>query len=140
MEIADNWKMISNATLGTPVDQSFSIAHVTTDPVTVVYEKLIAGAGATRPTRDAVDERVIRQIQTGTGKILGAQREVGGWPMLAPGKPALDTDRDGMPDAWESARRLNLHDSADGNQDRNGDGYTNLEQYLDWLVQSPVGG
>ena len=43
---------------------------------------------------------------------------------------ALDTDRDGMPDAWESQHALNPADPADGPTDRDNDGYTNLEEFL----------
>jgi hypothetical protein len=38
-----------------------------------------------------------------------------------------------MPDAWETAHRLNPHDAADGARDRDGDGYTNVEEYLNSL-------
>ena len=37
----------------------------------------------------------------------------------------FDTDRDGMPDAWEAAHGLNPA-VADNNGDFDGDGYTNL--------------
>ena len=48
--------------------------------------------------------------------------------------PGWDTDHDGMPDEWEKAHGLNPGDAADGNQDMTGDGYTNLEKYLNSLV------
>lgn len=35
---------------------------------------------------------------------------------------------------WETTHGLNPNDDADGNQDRDGDGYTNLEEYLGALV------
>ena len=46
-----------------------------------------------------------------------------------------DTDHDGMPDAWEKAHGLDPHDPADRNGDRDGDGYTNLEEYLNSLCE-----
>jgi hypothetical protein len=55
--------------------------------------------------------------------------DVGGFPAIAAGTPYIDTDGDGMPDAWEKARGLDptVNDSAG---DRDGDGYTNIEEFL----------
>jgi len=39
-----------------------------------------------------------------------------------------------MPDAWETAHRLDPNDAEDRNGDQNNDGYTNLETYLNSLV------
>jgi hypothetical protein len=86
--------------------------------------------------RDAVDTRVINSYYAGTGSIISSEAEVGGFPVIANGTACTDTDRDGMPDGWELARGLNPTNAADGNgdRDRNGDGYgdgwTNLEEYL----------
>ena len=41
-----------------------------------------------------------------------------------------DTDQDGMPDWWEEVKGV-----SDGNADENADGYTNLEEYLNWLAE-----
>lgn len=65
--------------------------------------------------------------------MINSQDEVGGWPTLE-SKPALpDLDRDGMPDAWEQSHGLRPDDPGDRNGDRNNDGYTNLEEYLNSL-------
>ena len=73
-----------------------------------------------------------------TGKVIDSQNEVGGWDMYpSVSRPAgFDTDRDGMPDAWERELGLNPNDPTDGNQNHNGDGFTNLEQYINGLTQS----
>jgi hypothetical protein len=55
--------------------------------------------------------------------------EVGGYPEYL-GKPYIDSDGDGMPDEWETAHGLNPHDPSDAIQDRNGDGYTNIEKFI----------
>jgi hypothetical protein len=51
------------------------------------------------------------------------------------GTPPPDTDLDGMPDAWEKAQSLNPDDPKDGPLDPDGDGYTNLEDYLNGLME-----
>ena len=39
-----------------------------------------------------------------------------------------------MPDAWEIINGLNPKDPGDQNEDFNGNGYTNLEKYINGLV------
>jgi hypothetical protein len=41
-----------------------------------------------------------------------------------------DDDNDGMPDAWEAANGLNPLSAGDAGQDADGDGMTNLEEYV----------
>jgi hypothetical protein len=93
---------------------------------------VLAGAGASR-VRDAVDIRVVASVRDGSGRIIDSQDQVGGWPDLAPGSPWIDGDGDGMPDDWEGAHG---HDPArpDGAADRDGDGFTNLEDWLNSLT------
>ena len=38
-----------------------------------------------------------------------------------------------MPDEWEITHCLDLYDPNDANGDRTGDGYTNIEEYINWL-------
>lgn len=86
--------------------------------------------------RDLVDERLIKTIINNTGKILDSQKEVGGWDFYKTEiRPAnWDTDSDGMPDKWETARGLDPKNGKDGKDDQNGNGYSNLEEYLNSLV------
>ena len=107
---------------------------VTRDPAARAYEKVLAGAGASLP-RDPVDARVVQTVRDGTGSLIDSQSEVGGWPDLAAGTPWKDSDGDGMPDDWERAQGLDPADPADGNADRDGDGYTELEEWLNALVE-----
>lgn len=99
------------------------------------YALVLAHAGASR-VRDAVDERVLADVRSRTYRdYLRSQDEVGGWPRLAPGTAPADGDRDGMPDAWERAHGLDPASPGDRNDDADGDGYTNLEAYLDELTR-----
>jgi hypothetical protein len=58
--------------------------------------------------------------------------EVGGWPEYQ-GAPYQDSDGDGMPDEWEKAHGLNPKDASDAAGDLNGDGYTNIEDFINGL-------
>lgn len=102
-------------------------------PKEEVLEMVLNNVGASPMKRDPVDARLVADLRNRTGRRIDSQNDVGGWPNLAPGTPPADTDRDGMPDSWESDRGLNPNNSADGNGDRDGDGYTNVEEYLNGL-------
>jgi hypothetical protein len=82
------------------------------------------------PARDAVDRRVVEQVRRGTGRIIDSPDDVGGWPTYRTGLPRPDRDADGVPDEWELQHGFNPADASDGRQDADGDGYTNLEEYL----------
>lgn len=91
-------------------------------------------AGATIPARDAVDLRLLEDARERTGGYIDSVSEVGGYPTLADGTPYPDADEDGMDDGWESSVGLDPADGADGALDRDGDGYTNLEEFLHVLT------
>lgn len=97
------------------------------------YAAVLAGVGATKPMRDSADTRIINDVINGTGRVIDDEDDVGGWPVLSSGTPPVDTDHDGMPDSWETARGLNPNDALDGKLDRDGDGYTNVEEYINSL-------
>jgi pectate lyase len=129
----------------------FTAPPIKTVSASQAYEDVLNKAGAvhglgcdgswfTRP--DAVDLRIVRSVREGTrGHNVPAERtfrrlgfitspsDVGGWPQLDPGVPCVDSDDDGMPDLWERAHGLDpsVNDSA---TDRDRDGYTNLEEFL----------
>ncbi len=107
---------------------------VTTTSALKAYEQVLMNAGATRPMRDPVDQRIVNDVINGTGKVIDNPAEVGGWPELLSGTPPTDTDHDGMPDYWEHIKGLNKKDPSDGPVDANGNGYTNLEEYLNAIA------
>lgn len=122
------------------------------------YKYVIDNAGATLPKRDPVDQRVTEQARTGKINYLKDVKldtvpqfryrrlpkdsykegiitdisQVGGYPDYK-GTPYKDSDLDGMPDAWEIKYHLNPNDPSDANLDCNGDGYTNIEKYLNGI-------
>ena len=127
------------------VDAPFPAQPVTTQPADSAYELVLAGAGAVLPTRDAVDQRIVGEVRSGTatnGKagdgIIDSQSDVGGWPELRTYNIPVDTDIDGMPDEWELKMNLDPGDADDRNGDPDGDDYTNLEEYLDFLTETQM--
>ncbi|HPR30682.1 MAG TPA: right-handed parallel beta-helix repeat-containing protein [Prolixibacteraceae bacterium] len=60
------------------------------------------------------------------------------WPVLHAGTAPTDSDSDGMPDVWENERNLNSHNPDDGPALTLDSAYTNLEVYLNELVQDIV--
>jgi pectin methylesterase-like acyl-CoA thioesterase/lysophospholipase L1-like esterase/pectate lyase len=131
---SDPWSAVTGKTgpehrLAKPVD----VGPVTPEVAWLAYDRVLAQSGASL-VRDAVDVRVVNSVRERKGKLIDSQSEVGGWPTLAslPAKP--DSDGDGMPDDWERAHKFKP-DRADGRNDDDGDGYTNLEEYLNALVE-----
>ncbi len=123
----DDWPHV----VGSPIGALSIPADAITGPGQA-YRDVMRRAGAF--ARDAADRRLFADTASCRGAIIDDPREVGGWPVLAGPPPPIDSDGDGMPDEWEVAHGLNPHDAADRNADRTGDGYTNLEKYLDSLV------
>ncbi|MDB5972514.1 MAG: Pectate lyase [Hydrocarboniphaga sp.] len=98
-------------------------------------EKILRSVGRTIPKRDAVDMRVVDDVRQGRGRKSTVPEDAGGYPNLASGTAYPDADQDGMDDAWETAHHLSPKNPSDRNlEDRNGDGYTNLEEFLNYLA------
>lgn len=116
------------------VDQPFEMPAVTTTSAEAALEAVLATVGASKPTRDSVDARLVQHVRDGTGTIIDSQKDVGGWPELKSGPVPVDSDRDGMPDDWETARGLDPARADDACTDRDQDGYTNVEEYLNDLA------
>ena len=102
------------------------------------YELVLANVGANYPKRDEADKRIINFIKNGKAPktLVNNPSDVGGWPVLKGATPYLDSDHDGMPDRWEKNNGLNSQNENDRNgKDLSGTGYTNLEVYINELVE-----
>jgi hypothetical protein len=64
--------------------------------------------------------------------IIADISQVGGYPEYK-GTPYKDSDSDGIPDDWESKHGLNPKDASDAVKDMNGDGYTNIEKFINGI-------
>ena len=110
------------------------------DPVETTFDEVLQKAGATYPRRDAMDARIAAEVENGLGRYINTEHEVGnflseGNKIVESRENGWDTDRDGIPDDWESKNGLNPNDASDGNAATLDDtGYTNLEVYMNSLV------
>ena len=112
---------------------------VTTTSAVEAYRQVLAAAGNSAAVscdgtwvsrRDAIDTRVVGDVFNGTGRIIDDPSQVGGWLSIAAGAPCADSDHDGMPDGWEAKFGLDPQNPTDGPGDLDGDGYTNVEEYI----------
>ena len=133
-----------SATVASP----FFPSHATIHTATNAYKQVLSDVGCNLPQIDAHDTRVINETLNGTYSVTGSvsgkkglpdtTADLGGWENYgAEVRPAgFDTDGDGLPDWWETIKGLNpgsaSGDFAESNADPDGDGYTNLEDYLNW--------
>ena len=140
------------------LDAPVYAGDVTTHSAEVAFEKMLKYGGACL-YRDGHDVRYMEEARTGTTTYTGS---LNGWkgiidkctdvipdyegsnpyPWLSPeaGKAPVDSDKDGIPDEWETANGLNPNDASDGNLytlDPKGY-YTNLEVYANSLVEDII--
>lgn len=106
-------------------------------PAKAALEYVLANVGASK-ARDAVDELLIDQLRSygKKGQIINTEADngiAGNVGTVAGGTAPVDTDKDGMPDSWETTRGLKPA-TADDKGDDDADGYTNIEEYLSCLV------
>ncbi len=122
----------------------FFTSYVTTHTAGEAFKRVLSDVGANQPLDDH-DTRVIAETKNGTTTFVGSvsglaglpdsQADVGGWENYGVDVRAsdFDIDHDGIADAWERAHGLSVG-VADHNTDTDGDGYNNLEDYLNWLA------
>ncbi len=116
---------------------------VTYTPTGELVDLLLNTAGAW--PRDPMDLRLMRSVATNTLATAPRNSNPAGDALLtaysgtAPAAPP-DTDNDGMPDSWESARGLNPNVANTNGHTLSTAGYTDLEVYLSELSASRVTG
>jgi hypothetical protein len=118
---------------------SADTASIPTASAAAAYADVVAHAGASLH-RDQVDTQLMADVTSlgATGSLWTSQSATnldnGGYGTLAGGTPPTDTDGDGMPDAWEIRYGLNPDSAADANGDFDQTGYTNIEKYINGLI------
>lgn len=144
------WGMFSGTY--TASASEFAVPAMPTDSAGTAYQRVLAASGAMPWRRDAVDQRIVRNVRQQAGQIVDfvngttfsgdyLTNNIGGtnyigvnpWPLLASQSAPTDSDNDGMPDFWELALGLATNNASDRNL-TNALGYTRLEDYLNWLA------
>ncbi|MBN2612603.1 MAG: T9SS type A sorting domain-containing protein [Bacteroidales bacterium] len=146
----DNWMGIHPNPSTKPLSElksvtEFNKGQIVTETAEDAFASVLAHVGASI-SRDIIDKRIVSETYNGsytytgsngsTNGLIDTQTDVGGWPLLKSTEAPLDTDHDGMPDAWETLNGLNINDPNDRNTVGT-DGYTMLEKYLNSLVVHP---
>ena len=133
------------------MDNPAPTGEVTTHTAAEAFSKVLAYGGASL-YRDEIDARYMEEAKTGTAQYKGSitqspgiidkVSDVNGYTESTFGTashPAdFDTDKDGIPDAWELANGLNPNDDSDAltySLDKKGY-YTNIEVYANSLVEN----
>ena len=128
-------------------DAEFDMGQITTHNADDAFDRVLTYAG-TSLTRDDIDLRLTDEIKNGTITYLGSitgedkpgiidsQTDVGGWPNYTSLAAPDDLDDDGMPDDWEDVHGLNKNDGSDGPAYNISSVYTNVEVYMNSLVQN----
>lgn len=120
----------AHAPLGVPITlQSARNAYQSVLSDVGANKRLMAN-GTVEENQDDLDRQYIQDVKNQTGPSTYRSSNEWTYPMLRSGAPYQDTDLDGMSDDWEIAKGLDPRNPEDRNGDKNGNGFTNLEDFL----------
>jgi len=133
------------------LSEALDVGMVTNHTADLAYQRVLDYVGCSL-NRDDVDDRIISDVRNGIATFTASGNKKGyintptdtkpsgagdDWtPWLAVSDVAapVDSDGDGIPDYWEDENGLDKNNPNDG-KIVNADGYTNLEYYLNSLVE-----
>ncbi len=141
---------VNNWTYAPGISENYLRPWMLTDARTA-QRTVLAQAGAilcrSGNCRDNVDALYIDDLQTCDrapylfqgGFTSGNPADYGGFARITPRfDPLPDRDNDGMPDAWENQFNNTDSNRSDANNDADGDGYPNIEEYLSMLAADHI--
>ena len=136
----------------------FFASYATVQSAKAAYKDVLSDVGQRMPVLDNHDTRVINETKNGIFSMYGSvggmagipDREtdvkdtanIKGWEPYPSEIRAddYDSDLDGLPDWWENMYGYNPKsksgDFSEANRDRLGDGWTELERYLEWMASA----
>lgn len=149
----DNWKGVtvedgkaSDMDLVKVNSSSFQLIPVNVQSAKEAYESVLKNVGAVLPKRDTLDQRIINEVRNRTGRMIDVQGgyphgtafelTTSAWPTLNSLPAPKDSDKDGMPDDWETKNGLNANDTSDASGLKLHGFYTNIEVYINGLVNN----
>ena len=131
------------------VDKPFFESQANIEPVLAAYKNVLCDVGCNQPVLDNHDTRMVKETLTGTTSTVGSvsgkkglidnQNDSGcegfdGLNIIEASREAgYDTDLDGIPDWYETAKGWDAT-VANNNADTDNDSYTDLEEYLNWMA------
>jgi len=126
------------------VEEPFFPSYAKIEKAGEAYKSVLSDVGCNLPLLDDHDIRMVRETYYGTYTYKGSytghyglidnEADCGGfedYPELVR-EYGYDSDMDGMPDWYEKLAGTNK-DVADNNEDPDDDGFTNLEDFLNWI-------
>jgi hypothetical protein len=116
----DPWVPDSRMSRVLVAEPPVSVAPLSLSAAADLEATLLTSAGARPAARDAVDIRIVASVENRSGRIIDSPAEVGGYPTPTPGSHTL-----AIP--------------PDPHGDDDGDGYTNLEEWLHTLAAGVEG-
>ena len=153
---ADNWnggvqpEGSSSHIAELKLDKPFETIPINQQTAEGAYYSVLESVGASLPKRDSIDTRIVDETRNSYATYEGetykkkarvpdkskncgmidSQDDVGGWSELKSLPAPIDSDRDGMPDEWDKQYGFDLKNDSDTSMDKDNDGYTNIEEYL----------
>lgn len=130
-------------------DKPFFPSYATVQPARDAYKKVLSDVGANMPVFDNHDQRMIRETRdrsyTYVGSLSGIKGEIddesdcGGLEIYPESQrdTNFDTDQDGIPNWFETLKGTDVN-TDNHLSDNDKDGYTDLEDYLNWMAQPHV--
>ena len=163
---ADNWNGVGiDRTKYELTEIPYALSGMKYESADDAYDAVLAKAGASLPRYDEVDQRLIAEAAgqldpkyTASCKVAGIIDSPDDITLSTPGeyvaeaelytnypdlslkegeKYMVDTDCDGMPDAYEEANGLNPNDASDGVIVAT-NGYTNMENFLNGIADGTL--
>ena len=124
----------------------FEVINLPIENAAETFLKTIEKVGASFK-RDTLDQRIIEDVIKRRGRIIDVQggyphgtpfdQTLTAWPTLKMENLLLDSDHDGIPNAWELLKGLDANNAKDAKYFTLSKEYSNLELYINSIVTDP---